>query len=115
MRFPSEDVEVSGTTIPAGSIIMLSLGAANRDGDHFADPDALRIDRDAGAHVAFGHGLHFCLGAQLARIEGQEAFRALLARFPGIALAVDPADLVHRRSTLVRGLAELPVLLVPSA
>lgn len=115
VRFLSEDVEVAGTTIPAGSIIMLSLAAANRDGDHFADPDALRIDRDAGAHVAFGHGLHFCLGAQLARIEGQEAFRALLARFPGIALAVDPADLVHRRSTLVRGLTELPVLLVPAA
>jgi cytochrome P450 len=109
VRFMSEDVEVSGTTVPAGSVVMLSLAAANRDGDQFPEPDALRVDRDASGHVSFGYGLHYCLGAQLARIEGQEAFAALLGRFPGISLAVPPDDLVHRRSTLVRGLRELPV------
>jgi len=109
VRFMSEDVEVSGTTVPAGSVVMLSLAAANRDGEQFPEPDALRVDRDASGHVSFGYGLHYCLGAQLARIEGQEAFAALLGRFPGISLAVPPDDLVHRRSTLVRGLRELPV------
>jgi cytochrome P450 len=113
VRFLSEDVEVAGTTIPAGSVVMLSLAAANRDGEKFPEPDALRVDRDASGHVAFGYGVHFCLGAQLARIEGQEAFGALLSRFPDIALAVDPAEVVHRRSTLVRGLTELPVRLTP--
>jgi len=97
-RFAAEDVEYSGVTIPAGSVVLLSLAAANRD-----------RNREAGGHVAFGHGLHHCLGAQLARIEGQEAIGLLLARRPDIALAVDPDDLVYRRSTLVRGLKTLPV------
>jgi vitamin D3 1,25-hydroxylase len=110
-RFAAEDVEYSGVTIPAGSTVVLSLASANRDGERFPDADALRIDRDAAGHTAFGHGLHHCLGAQLARIEGQEAIRALLDRFPDLALADAVEDLVHRRSTLVRGLRALPVRL----
>jgi vitamin D3 1,25-hydroxylase len=109
VRFAAEDVEYSGVTIPAGSVVTLSLAAANRDGARFADAEELRVDRDAGGHVAFGHGLHHCLGAQLARIEGQVAIGALLARRPELALAVDAEELVHRRSTLIRGLTELPV------
>ena len=93
---------------------MLSLAAANRDPEQFPEPDALKIDRDTSGQVAFGYGLHFCLGAQLARIEGQEAFAALLTRFPDISLAVEPEELVYRRSTLVRGLTELPVRLSPA-
>ena len=115
VRFAAEDVEYSGVTIPAGSVVTLSLAAANRDGERFDDADAFRVDRDASGHVAFGHGLHHCLGAQLARIEGQEAIGLLLARRPELALAVDPAELVHRRSTLIRGLKQLPVELGPAA
>ena len=113
-RFAAEDVVYSGVTIPAGSVVTLSLASANRDDDRFDDAADLRIDRDAAGHTAFGHGLHHCLGAQLARIEGQEAIGLLLDRRPDLALAVDAADLVYRRSTLIRGLRTLPVELGPA-
>jgi cytochrome P450 len=109
VRFAAEDVEYSGVTIPAGAVVSLSLASANRDPQRFPDAAELRIDRDAGGHTAFGHGLHHCLGAQLARIEAQEAIGLLLARRPDLALAADAADLVYRRSTLIRGLRTLPV------
>jgi cytochrome P450 len=112
-RFTTEDVEYSGVTIPAGSAVVFSLAAANRDGDRFAHVDDLKVDRDEGGHMAFGHGLHHCLGAQLARIEGQEAIGKLIQRRPGIKLAIDPAELIYRHSTLVRGLREMPVELGP--
>lgn len=112
-RFAAEDVEYAGVTIPAGSVVILSLAAANRDPARFDDPELLRVDRDAAGHAAFGHGLHHCLGAQLARIEGQEAIGTLLRARPDITLAVDPADLVYRQSTLIRGLRTLPVTLGP--
>jgi cytochrome P450 len=115
VRFAAEDVEYSGVTIPAGSIVTLSLAAANRDPERFPGAEELRVDRDASGHVAFGHGLHHCLGAQLARIEGQEAIRLLLARRPQLALAVESQELLFRRSMLVRGVRELPVDLGPSA
>ena len=108
-RFTTEDVEIGGVTVPAASAVQLTLGSANRDDARFPDAAELRIDRDAGGHVAFGHGIHFCLGAPLARIEGEVALSALLARFPALELAVDPAELVYRRSTLVRGVAALPI------
>jgi cytochrome P450 len=110
-RFAAEDVEYAGVSIPAGSVVILSLAAANRDPARFADPELLRVDRDAAGHTAFGHGLHHCLGAQLARIEGQEAIGALLRARPDMALALDPAELAYRQSTLVRGLRTLPVTL----
>ena len=115
VRFAAEDVEYSGVTLPAGSVVTLSLAAANRDPGRFAGADELRVDRDGSGHVAFGHGLHHCLGAQLARIEGQEAIGLLLARRPELTLAVDPQELLYRRSTLVRGLQTLPVELGPPA
>lgn len=108
-RFAAEDVEYSGVTIPAGSVVLLSLASANRDDERFDDAEQLRIDRDATGHTAFGHGLHHCLGAQLARIEGQEAIGALLRRFPDLALDAPVEDLLHRRSTFIRGLRALPV------
>jgi vitamin D3 1,25-hydroxylase len=114
-RFAAEDVEYSGVTIPARSVVVLSLAAANRDRNRFEDPAELKIDRDAGGHVAFGHGLHHCLGAQLARIEGQVAVGKLVGRRPELALAGDAADLVYRQSTLVRGLKTLPVELGTAA
>ncbi len=82
VRFAAEDVEVAGTTIPAGAAVQLSLGAANRDPDRVAGAAELRIDRDASGHVAFGHGLHFCLGAQLARIEGAGGDRRAAGPLP---------------------------------
>ncbi|MDN5751266.1 MAG: cytochrome P450 [Pseudonocardia sp.] len=118
VRFAAEDVEYSGVTIPAGSVVSLSLASANRDtrfdapdgsGADGSGADELRIDRDTSGHTAFGHGLHHCLGAQLARIEGQEAIGLLLARRPDLALAGDADELVYRRSSLIRGLRELPV------
>ncbi len=112
-RFTTEDVELGGVTVPAASAVQLTLGSANRDEARFPDAARLRIDRDAGGHVAFGHGIHFCLGAPLARIEGEVALSALLARFPRLELAVDPAELVYRRSTLVRGLRALPLRALP--
>ncbi len=110
-RFAAQDVEYAGVTIPAGSVVILSLAAANRDPARFDDPAALHIDRDDAGHAAFGHGLHHCLGAQLARIEGQEAIGALLRARPDITMDADPADLVYRHSTLIRGLRTLPVRL----
>ncbi|WP_433280019.1 cytochrome P450 family protein [Pseudonocardia xinjiangensis] len=115
LRVAAEDVEYSGVTIPARSVVTLSLAAANRDPARFDGAEELRVDRDPAGHVAFGHGLHHCLGAQLARIEGQEALGLLLARRPELALAVDPQELLYRHSTLIRGLRNLPVELGPSA
>ena len=102
-----------GFCFAAGSPVVLSLGAANRDSDRFTDADELQADRDAQGHVAFGHGLHHCIGAQLARIEGDVAVRYLLARFPDVEAAVPFEELVYRQSTLVRGVKTLPVKLRP--
>jgi vitamin D3 1,25-hydroxylase len=109
LRVAAEDVEYGGVTIPARSLVQLTLGAANRDDGRYPDAASLQVDRDASGHLAFGHGIHFCLGAPLARLEGEVALAALLGRFPHLQLAVDPAELVYRRSTLVRGLTALPM------
>jgi vitamin D3 1,25-hydroxylase len=109
VRFAAEDVEIAGTTIPEGAVVMLGLTAANRDPARFAEGfDVARGDR---GHVAFGYGLHHCLGAPLARIEGQVGLQTLFERRPALALAVDPAELGYRRSVLVHGVTELPVTL----
>ncbi|MEW1639100.1 cytochrome P450 [Streptomyces sp. NPDC093801] len=109
-RFTTEVVTLGGTEIPAGVPVLVALGAANRDPDRFPAPDDLDPDRDAAAHLAFGHGIHRCVGAPLARAEMEIALRAVLTRFPGIRLAVPPDRLEWRRTRLVRGLASLPVL-----
>ncbi|SES78640.1 cytochrome P450 family protein [Geodermatophilus poikilotrophus] len=109
-RHTTEPVEVGGTTIPAGEVVLVSLASANRDPDHYTAPDELDLHREA-SHLAFGHGIHHCLGAPLARLEGEVAFRTLLARFPDLTLAVDPGELTWRQSILMRGLTRLPVRL----
>ena len=87
---------------------MLILGAANRDGSHFADPARLDIGREnAHSHLSLGGGVHYCLGAALARLEGEIAIGTLLRRLPGLALA--PAELSHRPHFILRGLSALPV------
>ncbi len=116
-RYAVEDVELGGTTIPAGGQVIVSLAAANRDETHYADADELDVGRRDERHLAFGHGIHFCLGAALARMEGQVALGSLLARFPDLALAVAPGDLHwgHGDGLVLRGLSELPVRPGPPA
>ncbi|MDT7638649.1 MAG: hypothetical protein QOC83_2937, partial [Pseudonocardiales bacterium] len=110
MRFSAEPVTIAGTEIPAGEIVLLALGSANRDPAHYERPDELDVHRGTG-NLAFGHGIHHCLGAPLARLEGEIAFRALLDRFPDLELAGEPGELSWRNSTLFRGLDRLPVRL----
>lgn len=107
-RIAVEDMEVVGCPVKAGDEILLILGAANRDPAAFADPHRLDVARDARRHVAFGGGIHHCLGAALARMEGQIAFQALLDHFPRIELGGTP---VRRPTFTLRGLESLPVTL----
>ncbi|GAB2986725.1 cytochrome P450 [Amycolatopsis acidiphila] len=109
MRYTAEPVEAGGVEIPAGEFVLISLLAANRDPEKFPDPDRLDVTRPAAGHVAFGHGIHYCLGAPLARLEGAIALGRLLDRFGEIELAAEPADLRWRGSVLVHGLHRLPV------
>ncbi|MFB7629535.1 cytochrome P450 [Streptomyces sp. NPDC056149] len=109
-RFTTEAVTLGDTDIPAGVPVLVALGAANRDPERFPSPDLLDVDRDAAAHLSFGHGIHRCVGAPLAKAEAEISLRAVLARFPGIRLATPPDRLDWRRTRLVRGLASLPVL-----
>ncbi len=106
-RVPSEDVVVGGRTIEAGAMVMPFLGAADRDPAQFPDPDRLDIGRADNRHVAFGWGIHFCLGAPLARLEGQIALQTLVRRRPKLALATDRVE--YRQSLTLRGLSALPV------
>jgi cytochrome P450 len=106
-RIPNADVTIGGKTIKAGELVMPFLAAANRDPAQFADPDRLDIGRADNRHIAFGWGIHFCLGAPLARVEGQIAINTLVRRLPKLALAGDKAD--WRFSLTLRGLERLPV------
>ncbi|MFE3645756.1 cytochrome P450 [Streptomyces sp. NPDC059169] len=117
-RRATEDVNLEGgLTIPAGSSVLTVLAAANRDPDHFPDPDVFRPDRHmpgspglrARPHMAFGHGPHFCVGSRLARLEALIALPRLFAAFPGLRLAADPADLPYRPGLLVRSPRLVPV------
>ncbi|CAL9449324.1 cytochrome P450 family protein [Streptomyces sp. enrichment culture] len=113
-RFFAEDSDLFGTTVPAGDSVIVSLCAANRDPERFPDADTLDLDRTPNPHMAFGHGIHFCPGAALARVELQIALRALLTRLPQIRLAVPDEDLVWVGAVLARGVNELPVAYGPS-
>jgi cytochrome P450 len=108
-RFPTEDVTIGGVSVPAGETVLLSLAAAHRDPRRFIDPDRFDIDRDATGHLALGHGIHYCLGAPLARMETEIALAALFARFPDLTLGVAPSELRWRPSMRSRGLVALPV------
>ncbi|MFD4525334.1 cytochrome P450 [Streptomyces sp. NPDC058470] len=108
-RFPTEDMTIGGVTVAAGETVLLSLAAANRDPRRFPDPDRLDLGRDTSGHLALGHGIHYCLGAPLARLETEIALSALLERLPDLALDADPAELRWRPSLRARGLLALPV------
>ncbi|WP_342801533.1 cytochrome P450 [Nocardia sp. No.11] len=108
-RYATEDIELCGETIPAGSTVVVSLLAANRDPLRFDDPDTLDVHRKARGHLTFGHGIHLCLGQQLARIELRAGFAGLLRRFPALELAV-PAEEVRLRTDMnIYGVHALPV------
>ncbi|MET8754153.1 cytochrome P450 [Streptomyces sp. NPDC004667] len=108
-RLALEDVEIGGVVIPAGSAVLIAMADADRDPARFADPDRFDIRRDARGHIAFGHGLHHCLGAPLARLEGRIAFRSLLDRFPGLTADADGAEPAWVPGMLIRGVRRLPV------
>jgi cytochrome P450 len=108
-RITTEDVELGGVTIPAGEVVLPILPLANRDQLAYSDPDRFDIGRAPVSHLAFGGGFHHCLGAQLARVELQEAVRGLLARLPGLALAVPADQLTFKPGMAIHNLSELPV------
>ncbi|WP_104482537.1 cytochrome P450 [Actinokineospora auranticolor] len=108
-RFAVEDIRIDGVEIPAGSRVWLSLAAANRDPRQFPDPDDFDPDRGQGGHLAFGHGVHFCVGAALARLQIRLAATALLHRFPHARLVDPDAAPLWRVSFRTRGLRELRV------
>ena len=112
-RCATEPVELGGVHIGRGDPVLVSLSGADRDPARFGDPDRLDLGRDSSGHLAFGHGIHYCLGAPLARLEAGIAISGLLARFGSISLAVPAASLRWRPSTLIHGLESLPVRLVP--
>ncbi len=115
-RYAVAPIELGDATIPAGAQVIICLAGANRDTGRYADPDELDIDRAESRHLAFGHGIHFCLGAPLARMEGQLALGSLLRRFPQLRLAV-PVDELHwghGDGLVLRGLSELPVIAGPA-
>jgi len=108
-RYMPQDVEVHGQNVPAGSAMLFVVGAANRDERRYEDPDRFDIHRSIRQHLAFGYGIHFCLGAALARLEGRIALDELLSRFP--AWDVDlPRARIAPTST-VRGFETLPVII----
>lgn len=109
MRFAACDMEMGGTSIRRGDAVSVVLGSANRDERQFPRADCFEITRTPNRHLAFGQGIHYCLGAPLARLEGRIAFEALLARYPTIELAVPAAALRWRTHPIMRGLQRLPV------
>jgi cytochrome P450 PksS len=109
-RYAREDVTIHGVTIPRGEMTLGVLGSANRDETVFENPNALDITREPNRHLSFGQGIHFCLGAPLARLEAQIAIGTLLRRMPDLRLKVSPEHLRWRPSMILRGLDSLPVL-----
>ena len=106
-RFATVDVEIGGRAIDKGAMVVTVIGAANRDPAQFPEPDRLDLGRGDNRHIAFGFGIHFCLGAPLARLEGQVALGTLARRLPALALAADTVE--WRESQVLRGLKALPV------
>jgi cytochrome P450 len=108
-RYATEDIELGGEVIGKGSTVVVSLLAANHDPQRFDDPDTLDTHRKARGHLSFGHGLHQCLGQQLARIEMRAGFEGLLRRFPTLRLAIPAGEVRLRTDMNIYGVHELPV------
>jgi cytochrome P450 len=105
----AEPMEIAGQVLPAGDVVIVSLLAANRDPARFPDPELLDLARADGAHLSFGHGIHHCLGAPLARLEGRIALQSLAERFPDLQLAASPESLQREPALLFNKLTALPV------
>ena len=108
-RYAREDLDLHGVTIPRGGMTLGVIGSANRDETVFENPDELDITREPNKHLSFGQGIHFCLGAPLARLEGEIAINTLLRRMPDLHLSVATESLRWRPSMVLRGLESLPV------
>ncbi len=108
-RWASEDIRMHGNLIRTGEIVLVSLLAVNADPKQFHDPETLNIIRQENQHLAFGKGIHYCLGAPLARLEGQIAFGTLLRRLPNVRMACAPEQLVWNNDPMLRGLVRFPV------
>jgi cytochrome P450 len=109
VRLARKTDSIGGVEVEPGMLVIVLLGAANRDPSKFDQPDAFDITRNPNDHLAFGHGIHFCLGAQLARLEASIAFASVLERFPRLSLAEPSQPLTYRGSLFLRGLAALPL------
>ncbi|MFE0702439.1 cytochrome P450 [Streptomyces sp. NPDC058872] len=114
-RYATRALTIGGQEIPAGDPVLVVLAAADRDPERFDGPDVLDLARRDNQHLGYGHGIHYCLGAPLARLEGQAALSTLLTRLPDLRLAVDPTELRWRGGLIMRGLRTLPVEFSPSA
>ena len=110
-RITKREMEISGTRIPSGQLVLPMLASANRDQSIFENPDTFEIERDSRKHLAFGRGVHVCLGAPLARVEGEEIVKVLLDKFKKIELAIEVSELQWRADVALRGLTALPVSL----
>jgi cytochrome P450 len=108
-RIATENVTLGGVDIPAGATVVIATPEANRDPRHWTDPDRLELDRERAPHLAFGHGVHQCLGQQLARVEMRVGFRELFTRIPDLRLAVPAGDVPLRNDMLIFGVHSLPV------
>jgi cytochrome P450 len=113
VRFATDTIRVADAEIQPGEFVMIAVLAANRDGSRFARPDQLDVTGDGSGHLGFGHGIHYCLGAPLARLEAEVALGKLLSRFGTIELAADLATLRRRKSTMIHGLDTLPIRVGP--
>ncbi|MDA5144943.1 cytochrome P450 [Streptomyces sp. AD681] len=114
-RFATRQLTIGGQDVAAGDPVLVVLAAADRDPERFTDPDTLDLARRDSQHLGYGHGIHYCLGAPLARLEGQTALATLLTRLPDLRLAADPAELRWRGGLIMRGLRTLPVSFTPPA
>ncbi|MFV0135428.1 cytochrome P450 family protein [Streptomyces sp. HMX87] len=112
-RYATQPLEIGGEEISQGDPVLVVLAAANRDPARFDAPDTLDLTRRDNPHLGYGHGIHYCLGAPLARLEGHTALATLLRRLPDLRLAVDPAELRWRGGLIMRGLRTLPVSFTP--
>ena len=112
IRLTTQEVELGGTRLPKGARVLTLMGSANRDESHFADPDVFNLDRPGPQNLPFGHGIHFCLGSQLARLEARLTVEALLARFSRLTQGDAPVQ--WNSSLIVRGPAKLPLVAHPA-
>lgn len=112
-RFATEPLTIGGRVIAAGDPVLVVLAAADRDPARFDSPDTLDLTRRDNQHLGYGHGIHYCLGAPLARLEAQSALATLLTRLPDLDLAVEPSELRWRGGLIMRGLRTLPVNFTP--